>query len=185
MRQISSLLVLILHAVSIHAPTRGATSYITILVQLLRVSIHAPTRGATSTTRPIFDMPSFNPRTHTGCDRFDDIEPISTKVSIHAPTRGATPQSNKSTRRTLVSIHAPTRGATPIVGAKSSVCFRFQSTHPHGVRQGLSNNSRVPRFVSIHAPTRGATHSSKRGRTIESSFNPRTHTGCDARRFSD
>ena len=54
-----------------------------------------------------------------------------------------------------VSIHAPTRGAT---NANYNLKRErlFQSTHPHGVR-----------------------HSSKRGSIIQSSFNPRTHTGCD------
>ena len=59
----------LLSVVSIHAPTRGATtispfSYISVLV-----SIHAPTRGATADTA--------DSSTQSG-------------VSIHAPTRGAT-----------------------------------------------------------------------------------------------
>ena len=42
---------------------------------IVRVSIHAPTRGATSRSRamPSIQPPSFNPRTHTGCD----ISPVS------------------------------------------------------------------------------------------------------------
>ena len=55
--------------VSIHAPTRGATRYITFPTVDLSVSIHAPTRGATQ----------------------GDIDFVgSVDVSIHAPTRGAT-----------------------------------------------------------------------------------------------
>ena len=81
------------HVVSIHAPTRGATSHdcyspfsvscfnprthtgcdlvvLTSSNNLIIVSIHAPTRGATfvyrGTDRPQFCR--FNPRTHTGCD---------------------------------------------------------------------------------------------------------------------
>ena len=56
--------------VSIHAPTRGATS-IMLDLELTEavVSIHAPTRGATYQTYP---------------EILDNI------VSIHAPTRGAT-----------------------------------------------------------------------------------------------
>ena len=34
--------------ISIHAPTRGATSFTTALSMYLTISIHAPTRGATS-----------------------------------------------------------------------------------------------------------------------------------------
>ena len=98
--------------VSIHAPTRGAT---TLAVQQLHVgvvSIHAPTRGAT--------CPS-------------EIARLLTQVSIHAPTRGATDGRWSIDRRGKVSIHAPTRGATT---AKKSLLPQslFQSTHPHGVR---------------------------------------------------
>ena len=57
----------------------------------------------------------------------------------------------------------------------------FQSTHPHGVRRLRTQFSDFALPVSIHAPTRGATNS--RLYTIYKCirFNPRTHTGCDAR----
>ena len=55
--------------VSIHAPTRGATSAYSVNSYAAIVSIHAPTRGATSLHRSASVLPS---------------------VSIHAPTRGAT-----------------------------------------------------------------------------------------------
>ena len=56
----------------------------------------------------------------------------------------------------IVSIHAPTRGATlnPNV---LTFKFKFQSTHPHGVR-----------------------HIQRLDITSCQCFNPRTHTGCDA-----
>ena len=122
--------------VSIHAPTRGATGYRVYAKPVKRVSIHAPTRGATAGDLEDFELnyvsihaptrgatwyiqigrigsPSFNPRTHTGCDtayalrylpissfnprthtgcdtcRVRDIDFV-ISVSIHAPTRGAT-----------------------------------------------------------------------------------------------
>jgi len=55
--------------VSIHAPTRGATSGFWTLGAGRSVSIHAPTRGATKRGRG---------------------EKLEKHVSIHAPTRGAT-----------------------------------------------------------------------------------------------
>ena len=55
----------------------------------------------------------------------------------------------------------------------------FQSTHPHGVRQKGSTYPRGPVEVSIHAPTRGATWYCSRYHTQTPCFNPRTHTGCD------
>ena len=119
----------------------------------------------------------FNPRTHTGCDMQESKGFILQRVSIHAPTRGATPtlarrgftelSFNPRThtgcdlcklsqlRAFQVSIHAPTRGAT-LLNALSNTEQMFQSTHPHGVRPD----------------TRGI-------KTPWSSFNPRTHTGCD------
>ena len=76
--------------VSIHAPTRGATSPFVWVSEMVNVSIHAPTRGATEdrtklnqdktfqSTHPhgvrqkrfasIIIKDGFNPRTHTGCD---------------------------------------------------------------------------------------------------------------------
>ena len=57
-------------AVSIHAPTRGATRVNdTFCAYKEIVSIHAPTRGATfNYTNKNTARLCFNPRTHTGCD---------------------------------------------------------------------------------------------------------------------
>ena len=100
--------------ISIHAPTRGATTSFAATICKLRlfqstllqeerlgadimflcsdnISIHAPTRGAT-----LFTMPF----RHGPC------------ISIHAPTRGATVVARCAVFPTRISIHAPTRGAT-------------------------------------------------------------------------
>ena len=92
------------------------------------------------------------------------------------------------------SIHAPTQGAT--VGAVSWIgSVVFQSTHPHRVRLIQTKKIERKRKFSIHAPTQGATkysdyiidkayfsiHAPTQGATMSVS-NPRTHTGCDARR---
>ena len=77
----------------------------------------------------------------------------------------------------------------------------FQSTHPHGVRHdddnshillipvsihaptwGATPENRYPyrtKVVSIHAPTWGATLRACATRWQTTSFNPRTHMGCD------
>ncbi len=57
---------------------------------------------------------------------------------------------------------------------------RFQSTHPHGVRPPYSIHYDFLLPVSIHAPTRGATGRYLPSGNIQLSFNPRTHTRCDA-----
>ncbi len=56
-------------AISIHAPTWGATVYGKDNVTGTAISIHAPTWGATTLLSHV--LPSlfyFNPRTHLGCD---------------------------------------------------------------------------------------------------------------------
>ena len=84
----------------------------------------------------------------------EEAAPI-TLVSIHAPTWGATSTWRFSGKGKHVSIHAPTWGATH---APAPYLFykRFQSTHPRGVRPQAQN--------AILSTT---------------SFNPRTHVGCD------
>ena len=89
------------------------------------------------------------------------VRPFHGRVSIHAPTRGATALRSLCSVLAEVSIHAPTRGAT----GKISVGSQDEK-------------------VSIHAPTRGATH----WHILlfhNSSFNPRTHEGCDLPTFAD
>ena len=121
------------------------------------VSIHAPTRGATQLAK-VEDTAegSFNPRTHSGCDMQMDIvihRPIVSihaptrgatyarrygynfrGVSIHAPTRGATLSYIRLLTQVVVSIHAPTRGATDQSIIERLCRYKFQSTHPLGVR---------------------------------------------------
>ncbi len=55
--------------ISIHAPTRGATTTSMGSNYLVNISIHAPTRGATNMGTYLYNLAI---------------------ISIHAPTRGAT-----------------------------------------------------------------------------------------------
>ena len=99
----------------------------------------------------------FNPRTHEGCDNSCDcLTALLDCVSIHAPTRGATIVRSQQIILIKVSIHAPTRGAT--------ISWW---------------NSEKDMRVSIHAPTRGATYAFTIVDDRLTSFNPRTHEGCD------
>ena len=128
-----------------------------LIICKFTVSIHAPTWGATICRRlKRMRQTSFNPRTHMGCDL---------------------PYVSRDNLRSYVSIHAPTWGATGTFCIRTSD-IKFQSTHPHGVRQSNSGNHystdlfqsthphgvRLHRpadttryYVSIHAPTWGAT----------------------------
>ena len=102
-------------AVSIHAPTRGATRgrisgihvhytfqsthphgvrHIPVvsidgLCELFQ-STHPHGVRLPSIVSALIPVLSFNPRTHTGCDGADGVNDYSEFVSIHAPTRGAT-----------------------------------------------------------------------------------------------
>ena len=122
------------------------------------VSIHAPTRGATSRPVSYHTRGGFNTCPHAGGNcrsarpctpsrwfqymppRGGQLEASARGgtryiVSIHAPTRGATGRQVHAGLSRLVSIHAPTRGAT-------------------GASLLWGHNT----DVSIHAPTRGATN---------------------------
>ena len=56
----------------------------------------------------------------------------------------------------------------------------FQSTHPHGVRQQILENTKLTRQVSIHAPAWGATGYNYQAILEKRGFNPRTRMGCDS-----
>ena len=122
--------------VSIHAPTRGATTYYLFRIrktmfqsthprgvrlsqkQLFTnrfVSIHAPTRGATSLQTAAFTR---------------------LRVSIHAPTRGATFSRLRFSYSSSVSIHAPTRGATAY-SAKYRILI-YKSSHFANINQTIT-----------------------------------------------
>ena len=146
------------------------------------VSIHAPTRGATMRWGLLpYVSPSFNPRTHTGCDdlvtviakhakEFQSTHPHGVRLLSIGLISGRSKCFNPRThtgcdmvlRRSQlifrsVSIHAPTRGATIRVFRYADVLLMFQSTHPHGVRLPVTCRDNNVCAVSIHAPTRGAT----------------------------
>ena len=170
--------------VSIHAPTRGATDNNednSFLGEFQSTHPH----GVRRHTKTIINkgIKSFNPRTHTGCDKSFSAAQAFLLVSIHAPTRGATAQGVRESNGQGVSIHAPTRGATEYILPGTIPPLAFQSTHPHGVRLSAPLAVPLPLTVSIHAPTRGATTPEWAGMsTVTASFNPRTHTGCDGNR---
>ena len=143
------------------------------------VSIHAPTKGATSSVRSgTIDILCFNPRSHEGSDP-QQIQRISRVQGFnprsHEGSDGVLPDNRKDCR---VSIHAPTKGATAD-SILSIASTEFQSTLPRRERRTSSQTSAAPSGfnprshegsdlyridlafliarVSIHAPTKGAT----------------------------
>ena len=143
--------------VSIHAPTRGATSHsLSGRTRAKRFNPRTHTGCDSPEVTIIVERPSFNPRTHTGCD-------VQVLCSPH------------SSQRFNPRTHT---GCDPLYLQDFECTFLFQSTHPHGVRRSLCNRPdglicfnprthtgcdsteitlRALSNVSIHAPTRGAT----------------------------
>jgi len=143
--------------VSIHAPTRGATTMIRCNWQLAPFQSTPPRGGrpmdniAITTTAEFQSTPprggrpfkfcylcnylkSFNPRPHAGGDAIHIVCPTESIVSIHAPTRGATRDARENNAEQNVSIHAPTRGATSNSSEQMGL-MSFQSTPPRGGRR--------------------------------------------------
>ena len=143
------------------------------------ISIHAPTRGATSTceARYIISL-YFNPRSYKRSDLSNvpsaylllNFNPRSYKRSDHIAER--------MQEEIIISIHAPTRGATVIRfremykvydfnprSYKRSDCICSASVqnvyyfNPRSYKRSdqMSNITEVWENISIHAPTRGAT----------------------------
>ena len=146
--------------ISIHAPTRGATIFAIFSCTGLFISIHAPTRGATQETISLTEIISdFNPRSHKGSDRWNSNNNLNFNYFNPRSHKGSDISKLIITCNCGISIHAPTRGATtrPVTLVK---CFLlFQSTLPQGERH-------PPHTATL--------------RTLN--FNPRSHKGSDGHR---
>ena len=116
--------------VSIHAPSRGATSIDLRCLNAMEVSIHAPSRGATLFhNRNNQIKKCFNPRTLTGCD-----ETLTSFLRENKVFQSTHP-------------HGVRLIATFVIDTGTE----FQSTHPHGVRRPLATcQSRMTPFQSTH-----------------------------------
>ena len=79
---------------------RGERQYFHFCSKMLKkISIHAPTRGATSYTGGYGgSVTDFNPRSHEGSDCLRSSCSKNCCISIHAPTRGATNGENRYKR---------------------------------------------------------------------------------------
>ena len=100
--------------------------------------------------------PSFNPRTHMGCDLFRPCELLHNLRFNPRTHMGCDASPAPSGLFANVSIHAPTWGATYFQESGLVLPALFQSTHPHGVRHATEEYAEIYRR-----------------------FNPRTHMGCD------
>jgi len=146
--------------VSIHAPARGATACLeTRAIISSSVSIHAPARGATLVV--IYRQPlslSFNPRTREGCDVVPDGRDGRGEMGFNPRTR---------------------EGCDHLLLCFSRFGFKFQSTHPRGVRRCWSHWPTV-QICCFNPRTReGCDRVFPLFVLHLGSFNPRTREGCD------
>ena len=104
-------------AISIHAPTRGATEVDPAKYYDQGISIHAPTRGATCFTHSDFPfLLYFNPRSHEGSDGKHTPDLLSLLFQSTLP-----------------------RGERPAIDPQLNSQYRFQSTLPRGERPDLTS----------------------------------------------
>ena len=167
--------------VSIHAPTRGATSVPCLHQRKVRVSIHAPTRGATSLMiSPMVNGCGFNPRAHAGRDARFSVSSTMNALFQSTRPRGARPSARRSISRHGVCFNPRAHaGRDAYKSATVHTHKRFQSTRPRGARQSCHRPNMAEASVSIHAPTRGATDMTASTAGANSRFNPRAHAGRD------
>ena len=166
--------------VSIHAPTRGATTEEASINDDGKFQSTRPRGARRSRRRGCGTRRRFNPRAHAGRD--GRSEPLTARWWRFNPRAhaGRDPGQRHAHRGQRVSIHAPTRGATRRAG-RGGARNRF-NPRAHAGRDHAPVPPLRGRRVSIHAPTRGATRARRRpppcGR-----FNPRAHAGRDRRRW--
>ena len=169
--------------VSIHAPVRGATAFLTMCSRSSPCFNPRARAGRDkSSTFNCCASSSFNPRARAGRDdlgmsdltkakQFQSTRPCGARrqgrirhgsvpqVSIHAPVRGATCHFGSVRHAQRVSIHAPVRGATSPLPATRLACACFN-----------------PRARAGRDETKGVIGYHDYG------FNPRARAGRDRRR---
>ena len=119
-------------AISIHAPTRGATMLSIAYCAASAISIHAPTRGATAFRgKSLTKCWNFNPRSHKGSDQRE--------FKIFLIDANFNPRSHKGSD-----------GAIPVIFCPSSA--KFQSTLPQGERLSIYITSIIIRRFQSTLP---------------------------------
>ena len=149
------------YRVSIHAPVKGATSFLFSFLDFKMVSIHAPVKGATGLTgRGDFRRRVSIHAPVKGATKTDPALCGIMQVSIHAPVKGAT-ENRKIHRLTSISFNSRTRKGCDSIRPfrlKLVPCFNSRT------RKGCDNQVKTKgkaELVSIHAPVKGATAVSK------------------------
>ena len=173
-----------------------------VLMSFNTISIHAPTRGATTTTDiQCFHSRYFNPRSHEGSDA-DYIDTVVPPRGFQSTLpRGERRRTADGADRRCYFNPRSHEGSDPGSHCRRQPGAYFNPRSHEGsdddkpcvesIRVNFNPRShegsdmlsvfRSKAFViSIHAPTRGATLYYLQGQTHSHDFNPRSHEGSDA-----
>ena len=145
------------YKISIHAPTRGATTADSKDCCKLNISIHAPTRGATEMRRAILHSLQFQstlPREERQSCVL--VLQLVNSISIHAPTRGATLDCRLKLSALLFQSTLP-REERRSLCFESLSCQVYFNPRSHERSDPVAFAFLFDQRISIHAPTRGAT----------------------------
>ena len=191
-------------AVSIHAPTGGATPGDGLVaVFAAGVSIHAPTGGATyQHARDRRQAGGFNPRAHGGRD-WSSATGRSSRNRFNPRAHGGRDPGHRLGKGAIRGFNPRAHGGRDVQKPQCTHLRRSFNPRAHGGRDRGHPGGRSHREVSIHAPTGGATngqtirqttdevsiHAPTGGATNGAScrptskrcFNPRAHGGRDLR----
>ena len=122
-------------SVSIHAPTRGATSRLDLMTSVRLFQSTHP-HGVRHTPLMYCSIGlCFNPRTHTGCDIFA-LSNIKSTLCFNPRTHTGCDNGHLGKCPPLFCFNPRTHtGCDTIKILRRSSDPKFQSTHPHGVRR--------------------------------------------------
>ena len=188
-------------SVSIHTPIQGVTTTRVASRRIPSVSIHTPIQGVTASVFLAVGAACFNPHTHTGCDIWICLHVRQQRsFNPHTHTGCDYRRREKVLSHTRFNPHTHT-GCDCMLSnqGRAKLCFN-PHTHTgcdissylidsranvsiHTPIQGVTASTSVWRWttrVSIHTPIQGVTFHSQLLPRAARSFNPHTHTGCDA-----
>ena len=142
--------------ISIHAPTRGATTVEHFVKLSYKFQSTLP-QGERHWSRYLSNGDvDFNPRSHKGSDRIISVLVFRSENFNPRSHKGSDIVYSSNGGSAYISIHAPTRGATY---ARRSVSYGdiYFNPRSHKGSDPMSLCACLLKTISIHAPTRGAT----------------------------
>ena len=161
----------------------GSDICIIRILSVLQISIHAPTRGATSYIPQVHHDIRFQSTLPRG-ERPADSAWIKCIKSFQSTLPRGERHMHSGFRELIqISIHAPTRGATMVRIALSLISSLFQSTLPRGERLDV-NLKLLCNLINFNPRSHeGSDADSQALLPSATYFNPRSHEGSDGSSF--